>query len=294
MRKSTLGNRQGAREWLQRGIEKDPKGNDLSAMNMLVKGLFGYEALSNQVDQELVTRCVDLVFRQERAGAFLSRKFLSYCLFNDFDAQLERREQAHGLSTLIATVEGCCREHSPNPSYWLAEVELRKARIAEQSQQAPSTVARHFKLALETARASENATVMVDAGHKLGFHLYTFSSSIRELAEWQFCVLRGIELDNVNLDRFETLGQNLYNLWATIEYRRLSEHDLRPKKFLRDSAVEMKKAGVHAEQAAPIMVLLLAGLFKHTGPGTTFAEEKSRAAIELVPALVKERLAQDE
>jgi len=135
---------------------------------------------------------------------------------------------------------------------------------------------------------------MIHAGHKLGLQLYMFSGSIRELAEWQFCVLRGIELDNENLDRFETLGQNLYNFWASIQYRRLSEHDLRAKRFLRDCAVAMKKAGMEAEQAAPIMLMLLGRVFRHTGSGTEFAEEKSRMLIGLLPSSVKEALCQDE
>ena len=56
-----------------------------------------------------------------------------------------------------------------------------------------------------------NYEVIVQSGHVLCFELFESASSLKELAEIQLNVLEAISKQDANLEKFETIGKNLYN-----------------------------------------------------------------------------------
>ena len=67
----------------------------------------------------------------------------------------------------------------------------------------------------------------------------------------------------------------------SLDFRRLSEHDLGAKRALMDGAKILNNSGMPVEEAGPIMILLLFSIYQVTGEAVDWATEKVKAlAIE--------------
>jgi hypothetical protein len=203
------------------------------------------------------------------------------------DEELERPDGIERMEVLLTGLEQGLADATADAPFWLAEILLRRARIAKLHDEVLGRVSRLFEEALEQATAGANAIVMMMAGHALAFELVEHTGSLRALAQRQFEALRGTELAGGS---FETFGRNLFQAWSVLEYRRLSEHDLEAQKALMESARRMDRAGTASEIADPAMVLILARLFDHSGPATEWAEAKVRDRRASLPEHVRQLL----
>lgn len=76
-----------------------------------------------------------------------------------------------------------------------------------------SVVVSRYRAALERGRRAHNGSVVLQAGHLLGFELATELRSFREIASAQLAVLEGVDVQPSDYDRLETLGANLLTFW---------------------------------------------------------------------------------
>ncbi len=177
-----------------------------------------------------------------------------------------------------------------NRNSWEAEVFVRRAAVARVVGSETVEVVRLYKCALEKANECENGSVMVVSGHALGFELIELTGSLREAASYQFAIIRGIALQGSGYEQLDTVGANLYTVWTGYTYRRLSEHDLKAKRFLMDSARELKEAHVPKEEAQRVMVLLLAKLFEYSSAPVEWVRKGLGLQVDSLPACVRELL----
>lgn len=145
---------------------------------------------------------------------------------------------------------------------------------------------------MNKAAEGGNGGVLIESGFALGFEFVRSAGSLRELGEFQFQLILGLELQAADHQALETLGGNLLKCWQKLGYRRLSERDLPAKRFLKDSADLMVSEGVPDGVAQITMVLLLARLFDHTGPAWDWATQSLGEGIETLPEEVKTLLRQ--
>jgi hypothetical protein len=175
---------------------------------------------------------------------------------------------------VVGSLQEILPEYPSISDFWSAEVLLRQAQMAKAQGSDLAAVVSRYRAALDRGRRALNGSVVLQAGHSLGFELATNLGSFREIASAQFAVLEGVELQACDYDRLETLGTNLLTFWGKIDYRRLSEHELEVIRLLRDPAREMVAAETPLEAARATMVLLLVRLFKHSGPGREWAASR--------------------
>ena len=282
-----------ARNWLSRAVEKNPEATDIDAAGYVVRKLLEYETQgTGTISEDRAERYVDLIFLQEATGSALSRRGLALLLFAPVDLELAEKQKTTNIALLADAVEARKRASETDSDWWLAEVELRRARVSEVQKEHGRMVAEHFRRALRFAKSGQNNAVLIAAGEQLGFRWVEGAQSIREITESQYAILKGIEGDGQSLARLEVLGRNLFTLWSAFEFRRLSENDLEAKRLLRDSAREAEAAGISAENAAPAMLLLLAKLFRHDGGATAWAAEQLKrvGGSAVLPKSVRDRL----
>jgi hypothetical protein len=91
-------------------------------------------------------------------------------------------------------------------------------------------------------------------------------------------------------ENLEIFGTNLYNCWRGLDYRRLSEQDLKAKKTLMDGAKTLQQARFDQKEAAPIMILLLSSLFEYRGLGVSWAKDRIGDRREGIPTDVLESI----
>ncbi len=274
--------------WFRRAIYSEPSETDLVCLSVLVERVVE-GLLSHEFDEGVLQKCAELLLLQDRAGAFIARSFLAWCFFHACDAELERTQKTDGMRLILKALEGALAPSSLDESFWTAEISLRRALIAEAEGQ-ESSVARHLRKALESAQRANNGSVLMAAGHRLGFELASYASSIREAAELQFAVVRGIELQRTEYNRVLTVGRNLYSFWRHCDFRRLSEYDLKAKKLLKDSATEMDRDKVPDNIAEVVMLLLLCKLYEHHGPCVEYLLAERPVSLETLPTDVQEKL----
>jgi hypothetical protein len=135
---------------------------------------------------------------------------------------------------------------------------------------------------------------MMAAGHALGFeHADEGATSLRELAEFQFAALRGLELQKAELDQAVTLEGNLYSIWRQLSYGRLSERDRSANKLLRISAVAMDRGRTDPEVAGKVMVILLCKLYEYESSYAQNLRREIVSNMDDLPAEVREFVSVD-
>ena len=279
-----------AEKWWNVALSVEPAESDFFCISFLVKRVIDLAVSKDELTVELAQRCARLLLVQDKSGAFVSRAFLPWNFFNTLDSEIEAGKGVDRLRTALKGIEGALKATSADESFWTAEIALRRGLIALASgEEIPA--ANHFRKALHDALESQNASVLTDAGHRLGYELVSYVTSLRQAAEFQFMALRGIELSKSGYDRVLTVGRNLYSFWRSCEFRRLSEYDLKAKKFLKDSATAMAQEGVSDDIAAVVMARLLCKLYDRKGPSLEYLLAERPVSLDTLPSEVRERLA---
>jgi hypothetical protein len=158
--------------------------------------------------------------------------------------------------------------------WWLAEIYLRKAKIGEIYYRTKNERYFLWKKAYDCGINANNKEVIIQTGHYLGFGYCDHCSSMKSLADIQFNIVKSIPSQKEGFARLESFGQNLFQLWRRIEFRRLSISDLNAKQALFDGAKIIDDFGVSADNAGPIMILLLSSVYKFKGDATNWAVNK--------------------
>ncbi len=284
-----LGDKNQARDCFRRALNSEHRDSELFSVPVIVERVLADREASDCADEKLLSKCAELVLNPAIigpwVGSFVRREFVSYCLFHDVDAELNETGQTNRIETLLRAVEGVL---STNVEYyWSSELNIRRAMVAKARHERSEMVVKHFRVALADATKVENGSVMMAAGHALGFEHIQGARSFHELAEFQFAALRGIELQKEH-DKAITFGENLFSVWRRVSYRRLSESDLTTNKLLRNSAVEMDRAGTDPEVAAKAMVILLCKLHEYEGPCAQNFEQEIANRLNELPVDVQE------
>lgn len=133
----------------------EPLETDLLSVAMVVERALSDQASAEVIDEQLLDRCAELLLRQEQAGAFVLRSFLSWCFFHEFDAEFEKGRRPDSLEVLLKALEGALGVRPKGDTYWAAEISLRRASIAEAKEQETFLIVRHLRSALKEARKAE-------------------------------------------------------------------------------------------------------------------------------------------
>ena len=174
--------------------------------------------------------------------------------------------------------------------WWISEIYLRKGRCAEGIFDRAKEYS-FWKQAYESAMKADNHEVAIQSSLKLGFSFVEFSSSIREIMEIQMNCIRAICTGDVaTSSRLRIIGMNLYDFWRQLEYRRLSEHDLKAKQYIMDGAKGLEKAGFDDHSAAPIMILLISKLFDFEEPCIEWAHMETAILGIPIPENIKRKI----
>jgi hypothetical protein len=177
--------------------------------------------------------------------------------------------------------------------WWLSELYMRKARCSR------GVVDRkreynHWKDARSYASQSDNHEMQLHSSLELGFSFVEFTSSLRDMLEIQMDCVRAIcEGDVATTSRLRIIGINLFDFWRQLEYRRLSEHDLKAKQYILDSAKSLESAGFDDETAAPVMILLISKVFDYDHPTLEWAQMEAGVLHIPIPDDVKGKLGDD-
>jgi hypothetical protein len=175
--------------------------------------------------------------------------------------------------------------------WWLSEIYMRKARCSRGIVDRKREYS-HWKDARSYANQSDNHEMRLHSSLELGFGFVEFTSSLREMLEIQMDCVRAICAGDVaTTSRLRIIGINLYDFWRQLEYRRLSEHDLKAKQFVLDSAKSLESAGFDDETAAPVMILLISKVFDFDHPTLEWAQMEAGVLFIPIPEDVKEKLA---
>jgi len=168
---------------------------------------------------------------------------------------------------------------------------LRKARCANGILEKPKE--HHaWKRAYEFGTKSDNPEVSVQSSFELGFSFVEFTTSIREILELQMNCIRAIcKQGSAIHSRLRIIGINLYDFWGQLEFRRLSESDLKAKQFVLDGAKSLKEAGFDDDKAAPIMILLISKVFDFDDPAIEWAKLETAILDTPLPEEVKNKIA---
>lgn len=241
--------------------------------------------LSNPaLDRAHTKLCVQRAISHRSLGGTTPLAFTAYCLFDKADKDSQRGSNL-SLIELLNFVDEVLRDSPQNEQYWKSEVLIRRARLIKESGDRLNLKDLYAR-SLVAAKAAENTGVMIESSHALGFEFATEASSLEELAEVQFVMIKAVEMQNENIDHLLVHGENLFNLWRNIDWRRLLATDIKTKNMLMDSAKEMGRAGTPSALTAPVMVFLLAKLFNHSGPSVEWARTRCLPWKDNLPAYV--------
>ena len=218
---------------------------------------------------------------------------LSLCAFRAIDKNISFLENLRKkeLIKLFIKIESYLKE-SQNKSlnWWLAEIYLINAKLSvdiyKKNQQYP-----YWSKAYKYGIKSDNQNVIIESAHSLSFVYAEFSDSIKNLAEIQFDIIKGISSQNCNFERLENIGINLFKLWNNLDWRRLSTDDLKAKYALMDGAKELKKANHNAKEASTIMILLLCSIFDFKGNIIEWTKNLiQKEKIDNIPNFVRDKI----
>jgi hypothetical protein len=198
---------------------------------------------------------------------FNQPEYLSSAAFGPLDELLPTlaAERIPVIDEALNSLEAFVRSQNwPMIDFWLADVQWRKSTLLEHSHRKPE-IARSWQRAYEYALRGKNHVATIKSAHMVAFEFVEFGDSIRALAQIQLNLVLAVESRGKELNRLEMVGKNLFRVWRSIGFRRLSECDLKVKKTLLDGAKALDEAGVSADDASPIMILLLGSLYDHEG-----------------------------
>jgi len=174
--------------------------------------------------------------------------------------------------------------------WWVSEINLRKGRCARGILEKQQEY-KFWKHAYECAMKSGNNEVIVQSGLELGFDFYEYTTSIREITEIHMNCVRAVCAQGAAIHtRLRIIGINLFNFWRQIQYRRLSEHDLRAKQMIIDSAKSLEKAEFDEDRAAPVMIMLIAGLYEFEDPALEWARLETAILDMQIPEDVRKKI----
>jgi hypothetical protein len=268
----------------------------VTAIDFNVKAIIIKELLSELIPfgniseiKKLIIDIISLEPTKVRGGI----NYLSQCTFLPFYNKLSliKNPRKEKLIKLFTEIEHYIKElQNTNLDWWLAEIYLINAKLSvdiyKKNQQYP-----YWSKAYKYGIKSDNQNVIIESAHSLSFVYAEFSDSIKNLAEIQFDIIKGISSQNCNFERLENIGINLFKLWNNLDWRRLSTDDLKAKYALMDGAKELKKANYNAKEASPIMILLLCSIFDFKGNIIEWTKNLiQKEKIDNIPTFVKDKI----
>jgi hypothetical protein len=194
------------------------------------------------------------------------------------------------LELLNKTEEKVRQLGGKKQDWWLSEIYLRKGRCARGIFDKIKEYS-FWKQAYEYSTKANNHEVTTQSSLELGFDFVEFTTSIREILEIQMNCIKAICAEDTAIHtRLRILGINLFNFWRQLEYRRLSERDLKAKQFVIDGAKSLEKAGFDEDRAAPVMILLISKVFEFQDPAIQWAQLETAVLDIPVPEDVKRKI----
>jgi len=214
-------------------------------------------------------------------------------VFMQIDNALDKSDDSEKkkfLGLLDETEEKVKKMGEKDRDRLMSEIYLRKGRCAKGIQERGKEY-QFWKQASEYARKSNNHEAIVQSALALGFTFVEFTESIREILEIQMNCIRAICSQGTAIHtRLRIMGINLFSFWNELEFRRLSERDLKAKQFVIDGAKSLGKAGFDDEQAAPIMLLLISKVFDFEDPAMEWAKHEIAVLDVPIPEDVKKKI----
>ena len=218
---------------------------------------------------------------------------LSLCAFRAIDKNISFIENPRKEKFIkILTRIGLHLKESQNKNldWWLAEVYLIKAKLSADIYKKNQQYS-YWNKAYKHGIKSSNQNVIIESAHSLSFVYPGFSESIINLAEKQFSIIKGISTQNFNFERLKGIGTNLFNGWNNLDWRKESTYDLKARYALMDGAKELKKANYNAQEASPIMILLLCSVFGFKNKVSEWAKNAiPKEIIKNIPKFVKDKI----
>lgn len=210
-------------------------------------------------------------------------------LDNAFQASQDS-EKDKFIELLNETEEKVKQMVEVNQDWWLSEIYLRKGRLAKGIYEKEKEYL-FWKQAYKYALKSNNNEVIFQSGFSLGFEFFEFTTSIREILEIQMNCIKAIcAQDTAILTRLRIMGINIFNFWRQIEYRRLSEHDLKAKQLVIDCAKTLEQASFDEDRASPIMIMLIAKAFEFDEPCLEWAQHEAAILDVPIPESIKRKI----
>jgi len=253
-----------------------PSGNKEEIKTLIVQGILV------DMDQLILSHIPD------------PRNFMSHCIFTPLDNVIVKMDDSQKLKFIEildgvqkAVIDSDCK----NLEWWLASINLRKARLGEVFYKNRDEKYHLWKEAYDYGIKSNNEEVIIQSGHYLGF-FYCERYLIKELAGIQFKLIKTIPIQKEGFERLEKIAQDMFKLWRKLDFSRLSEHDLKAKHSLMDGAKILNGSGMSVEEAAPLMILLLFGIYQVKGEATDWAVKRIKElGIEWkIPRDIKDKI----
>lgn len=199
-------------------------------------------------------------------------------------------EKKKFLEQLNETGKKVEKAGAKDQDWWISEINLRKGRCAREILEKEQEY-KFWKNAYDYGKKSGNSEVIVQSGLELGFDFYEFTTSIKEISELHMSCVGAICAQGTAIHtRLRIMGINLFNFWRQIEFRRLSESDLKAKKLVIDGAKSLEKAGFDEDRAAPVMIMLLSRVFEFSDPALEWAQLETAVLDVQVPEDVRKKI----
>ena len=226
-------------------------------------------------------------------GSIKGSKTLVDGIFSPLDNALEiadDSEKSKLFELLDRAEEKVEKTGDKKRDWWLSEIFLRKGRCAKGIFNTEKEY-RFWRQAYEYALKSNNHEVIIQSGLSLGFTFIQFTTSIREILEIQMNCIKAICAQGIAIHtRLRILGINLFSFWYQLEYRRLSERDLKAKQLVIDGAKSLEKAGFDEDRAAPIMILLISKVYDFDDPCLEWAIHETAVIDIPIPEHIKTKI----
>lgn len=220
-------------------------------------------------------------------------KTLTNRLFSPLDNELESSDDTTKkkyLELLNRAEEKVKQIGGKKKDWWMSEIYLRKGRFSKGAIEKTQSY-RFWKQAYEYAIKAYNHEVGVQSCLELGFDFYEFTTSIREILELQMNCIKSVCAQGEAIHtRLRIIGINIFNFWRQIEYRRLSEHDLKAKQYIIDSAKSLEKAGFDEDRASPVMITLISKVYDFDDPCIEWARLETAVLDVPIPDDVKRKI----
>ena len=246
--------------------------------------------------QKLIIRGIFIDMHQIRLSRTRDPKnFVSHCIFSKLDnvvTEMNDSQKLMFINVLNEVQKTVIGSNHKDGDWWVAEICLRRAKIGETYYRTRNEKYFLWKKTYDCGIKANNKEVIVRAAYYLGFVHAEYSSSIKDLADIQFNMLKSIPSQEEGFARIEDFGQNLFQLWRQIQFRRLSISDLGAKRVLLDSARIIDDSGVSPNNAGPVMILLLASVYGFKGKATDWSVDRVRR-INLeseIPKNIREKI----